>query len=169
MSKCILISILLAVASGTAYAEEEDSTVFAGISMTYAQGMTPDGFLVKSLGYKETDPDWLKIEEVLIETQSSMAADMAEVLKQHKACDDGAWDTNPWETAEMIDAPSKRIMKLHFLKAQTTLSDEQFSALADWVETHKTKTNYRWLTDMQDPGREVSGMCERMFPQGGET
>jgi len=165
MNKVLLTSILFTTITA-AYAEEDDSTLFAGISMLYAQGKTPDGYLVKSLGYKDADPDWLRTKEVLITTQTDMAADMAKTLQTLNACSAETWKEKPEKTAEKIDDASKKIMSKYFRKAEEALSKTQYSTLVRWLQKNKHSTHYLWLSQMNNPSLEVFGMCAR-FRQGG--
>jgi len=172
MSKFLLISILFTTitavsAEAAVSAEEDDSLIFAGIAMLYAQGRTPDEYLVESLGYKDIDPDWLRTEEVLIKTQAEMAADMAKTLQTLNACSAETWKEKPEKTAKKIDDASKKIMAKYFRKAEVALSMAQYSTLVRWIQKNKHSTHYLWLSQMNDPSLEVFGMCAR-FRQGGE-
>ena len=94
MKRYFIISLLL-TSTVASYADEDAGTIFGGLSMLYAQDRLPDGYVRESLGYEETDPDWLKTSEVLIEAQVNMADAMAKVLKQYAACEVDTWKNEP--------------------------------------------------------------------------
>ncbi|NKB97381.1 MAG: hypothetical protein GKR90_02615 [Pseudomonadales bacterium] len=166
MNKSVLVALITIIVPATSEAEEKASTVFAGLSMTYAQGLTPDGYVNKALGYKKNEPNWLETSDLLIKTQASMAKNMAQVLKSYSACDLKTWTNAPKKLASRIDAESNKIMKKHYQDSKKILSKASYETLMEWVEKNRARTTYTWLSEMETPSLEVLGMCERMIAQG---